>query len=240
MRLFKTLWIAVLVCLGVQAQTGHAQSTSGVFGPVVRDGQTSAQLRLGYDPDDDDYAVRLHYQRVISDALRWRVIGQVRNTSDSDADLDYVQAEMLWQVTPDGQDWQTGFRFDARIRDGDDRPDRVAVNWTNDFKLSDQYSARAILIGDVEVGDNADDGVGLQARARLNRRLPNSQSVGVEWFSSLGSTEEFESLEDQRHQLGPYYNRPLGENWSLYTSVLLGVTDPATDVDIRVWINRRL
>ena len=136
-RLTKTLCIAVLLGLALVVPAGYAQSTGGVFGPVVRDGQNSAQLRLGYDPDDDDYAARLHYQRVISDALRWRVIGQIRNTSESDADLDYVQAEMLWQITPDGQDWQTGLRFDARIRDGDERPDRVGLNWTNDFKLSD-------------------------------------------------------------------------------------------------------
>lgn len=232
--------LLVLMWTGLAAPFALAQSTGGAFGPEVSDGQDAVQLRIGIDPGDEDYATRLHYQRVLNDAVRWRVTAQIRDTAQNSTDLDYLQTEVLWQITPDGNDWQTGLRFDARIRDGSERPDRLALNWTNSFRISEKYSARAIILSTVEVGKNADKGVGLQARARLARRLPNRQSVGMEWFSILGTTQDFPALKAQRHQIGPYYNRDLGEKWSLYTSVLFGATDPATDVDIRVWINRRL
>ena len=79
------------------APAALAQNTSGVFGPVVDDGESGWEYRASFDPDDDDLNQRLHYQRAINGALRWRVVAQVRSTDDSDFDPDGVSSR--WKVS---------------------------------------------------------------------------------------------------------------------------------------------
>jgi hypothetical protein len=93
--------------LATTAPTALAQNTSGVFGPVIDDGESGWEYRGTYDPDDKDYNQRFHYQRAINGEMRWRVIAQLRSTDQSDFDPDYVRGELVWQATPDDQKYQS-------------------------------------------------------------------------------------------------------------------------------------
>lgn len=220
----------------VLAPVAAAQSTSGVFGPGVDEGESGWEYRGSYDPDSEDYAQRFHYQRAINGDLRWRLVGQTRTTDDSDFDPDHVTAELLWQVTPDKQKYQSGLRFDARYR-FEDRPGKLTVHWINQWKQIEDWKLRLILGATGEVGDDAKDGVAFQTRASATRSLSEGPSLGVELFSSYGSTEKWLKLEDQKHQVGPVAVWDLGSDWSLYTGALFGATDASPDSTLRFRIS---
>lgn len=228
--------IAASVML-VVAAPASAQSLGGVFGPVVKEGSASAQWRSGYDPDAERWGHRVHYQQALNDKVQVRGLVQVRETADSDFDFDSLGLEATWQITPDGQHWQTGLRFDARVRD-DGRPGSLGVNWMNQWALPGGWRARGLVLTAVDVGDNTRDGVFVQTRGQLNYRLAGGPDVGLELFSAYGSSDNFRDFEDQSHEIGPYVVAPVAENWSIFAGTLFGLTDGSPDANLKFWLTR--
>ncbi len=222
-------------CLSLPAA---AQNTGGVFGPVVNDGHSSAQYRITYNPDTEGFAQRAHYQQALNDDLMWRVIGQTRKTTDSDFDFDYVQAELFWQLTDNDQAWQSGVRFDVRLRD-DDRPGLLGAHWSNQFALAENWRARAVVLSSIDFGDNAADGLFVQTRGQIERGLENGNALGFEVYSAYGAVDNIRDFDDQNHQVGPYGVVKLNDDWAVLGQVLLGVTDAAADEELRLWLMRR-
>lgn len=214
-----------------------AQNTAGVFGPVINEDDRGFEYRATYDPDSEDLRQRFHYQQAINGAVRWRVIGQVRKTADSDFDADYVRGEVVWQVTPDGQKYQTGFRVDARYR-FDERPGDVTVHWTNQWKHIDDWTLRFIVSTTRQFSNNPADGLLIQTRAGGYTSLSAGPRVGLEVFSQYGSTSDWRSFDDQSHQTGPFAVFSLNDDWNLYTGILFGLTDATSDQELRFRIGR--
>lgn len=111
----KMLKFSALTLLGTLAlpQVAVAQN--------IKEGHKSAQYRIAINPDnalgETGFAQRLHYQQSLNGDMMWRVIGQTKKTSDSDFDLDFLQAELFWELSDDNDQHKTGLRFDARLRD---------------------------------------------------------------------------------------------------------------------------
>ena len=213
-----------------------AQTTGGVFGPVVNAGHRSAQYRAAFDNDDHRLAHRLHYQQSLNGDRMWRVIVQSRETASSRFDFDFVQAELFWQLTPDQSGYQSGLRFDLRLRDGG-RPNTIGVNWMHQFRLTPNWSARALLLGSLDVGNNTRDGLFLQSRAHLAHKA-GGRTLGLELFSAYGSTDDLFDLNEQNHQLGPFLEARLGGQWSLYGGALFGLTAASADLQLRTFLTR--
>lgn len=236
---FRQGWAVLLLGLGscLLPAPAEAQNTSSVFGPVVDAGHRSTEYRLGVDPDSGRTAQRLHYQQSFDSNRRWRLLVQAREVGDSTFDFDYVQGELLWQLTADDNPWQQGLRFDFRLRDSD-RPGRVGVNWINQFQLSDIWRARLLLLTSADFGSNARDGLFMQSRAQLSRSIPGSRRYGLEMFSSYGAIDDIGSFDDQRHQLGPFFSMPVAGGLKMYTSALFGITDATADVNLGIWFSK--
>ncbi len=229
--------------LGVSslAFPAFAQNTSGVHSPVVKEGERSVMYRLGVEPDDDNGDTkikhRLHYQQAINGDLRWRVIGQTRTTDSSDFDLDFLRAELLWELSDDDDDFKTGLRFDGRVRD-DNRPEEFAVNWTNRYSLPSGWDFRGIIIASKQTGDNADDGVGLSTRARIAKKVESGQTFGVDLFSDYGNTGDIGGLNEQEHLLAPFVSTKIAKNITLLGGPQFGLTDASPDFEFRLWLSR--
>ncbi len=232
-----TTLAAVGAIMVLTAQETFARNTSGVFGATVDEGEKEIEYRIAYDPDLKDFNQRVHYQQAVNGSVRLRGIVQTRATDDRDFDFDYVRAELLWQLTPDGNSWASGLRFDGRIR-GDDRPALVAVNWTNQFKLSPRLSARAIAIAGVEIGPGHSEGVLLETRERLAYEVTDDLKLGVDIFNEYGSTAGIDDLEDQVHQIGPFASVDVGRSWNVYAGALFGATQASPDTELRLFIIR--
>ncbi len=237
MNKFNGLFLSA--CIGTLcAPNVFAQSTGGVFPPVVNEGHKSAQFRTGYDPDSEKFANRLHYQQSLNDDLMWRVVVQSRETEDSDLDFDFVQGELFWQLEDVADNWQTGFRFDARIR-GDNRPQLFGANWMNQFSLSEKWTARAVVLSSFDIGDDARDGVFVGTRTSLAYKTDAGPSLGVEFFNSYGSTESLGNFNTQNHQIGPFAVLPVAKDWGVLVGALFGVSDAAQDTNLKLWLTRK-
>ena len=214
-----------------------AQTLGGVYGPVVKEGHRSFEYWSAFDPDSYGFAQRIHYQQSLDSRFRWRLVAQARKTSRSDVDFDFAQAELLWDITDADRDWQTGFRFDLRIRDRG-RPGRVAVTWTNQFRLPAGWNGRLLGIASFEVGSGAESGVGFQTRASLYKTLESRRRFGLELLSNYETRLDFFDLDEQSHQLGPYLSIPLKEEWHVTGSALFGLSKEAPDTILRLFIAR--
>ncbi|MEM6653069.1 MAG: hypothetical protein AAF582_10745 [Pseudomonadota bacterium] len=225
------------VAIAVATPVATAQNTSGVFGPVIDDGERGWEYRFSYDPDDKDFNQRFHYQQAISGALRWRIIAQVRSTDDSDFDPDFLRGEMVWQVSPDDQAYQTGFRFEGRYR-FDDRPGDVTVHWINQWRHVDDWTFRFIIGATQQIGNDPADGILMQTRSSATTSVPGGPKLGLEWFGEYGSTSDWLGFDDQEHQIGPVAVWDVGNDWSLYTGALFGATDATPDAELRFRLTR--
>lgn len=233
------LALAVLLVFGCLAVEASAQNTGGVFGPVVRDGHRSMQFRTAFVPDTDAFAQRLHYEQSVDSTFMWRIIGQARKTDDSDFDFDFVQGELFWDLSGDERRWQTGIRFDARIRD-QGRPASIGVNWMNQFAFSPEWQGRFAVLTAIDVGEDGRDGVLLQTRANIYRTFSGGVVTGFELFSAYGTTADFASGDEQLHEFGPFVALPMGSDWSLFAGTLFGLTNATPDSEYRLWVSRSL
>lgn len=229
------LWSVALSCC--------AQNTGGVFPPFVNSGFKSLQYRVAVDPEsamgEASVAQRLHYMQAINDDLQAVVFVGSRQTATSDFDFDYVHAGLFVDLGEDGEKYRTGIRFDVRLRDGS-RPNHIGVNWMNQYYFENGWTARAVLLTSVQLGNRANNGLNLQTRWQLGKRLQSGQGVGLEMFSFFGSTDNLGSFNSQNHSAGPTFTQPLGSEWAVFGGVLFGLSDAAPDSQYRLWISRSL
>ena len=235
---FKIVFLVGIV-LALNTNQVFASNVGGVFGPIVNEGDRTFQYRAAYDPDSEQFVQRLHYQHSLNDDVRLRGVIQARKTDDSDVDYDFFQGEVLWQLDNISDQWNHALRFDFRIPD-EGRSGLVATTWTNKLVWSEHWSTTALVLGSVDVGSDARSGLFLQTRADIVRKLNGKWSVGAELFSNLGSTSDFGSFEEQSHQVGPLLKGKLGNGWSLFTGVLLGISDASQDENLRFWLTKSL
>lgn len=92
----------------------------------------------------------------------------------------------------------------------------------------------------LQVGDNATDGVSVQTRWQLAKPLGNAKMLGLELYNSYGNSRELGSFNQQNHSIGPIYITPVGSGWSIFSSVLLGVSDNAPDTELKLWIRKNI
>lgn len=223
----------------ILAATASAQNTGGVFPPTVNEGHQSVQYRAAVNPDSNvsgfGFAQRLHYQKAINDDFMWRVLGQTRRTADSDVDLDFIGAELFWEFSDNDDNYKHGVRFDGRIRN-DGRSEQLGFNWIHQWNLEDGWQARAILLTGLQVGQNSADGVNIQTRTRLTKKLGSGITVGVENYSNYGNTGNFGDFNDQSHTIGPVVSIPAGNGFSIFGGPLFGLSESSPDFEARLWI----
>lgn len=235
-------FVSIVLCtlLLFWSHSSFATNTSGVFGPVVNPNDSSGQYRIGFRPgengDDDAHNHRFHYQRAISDTLRWRVITQLRSR-DGDFEYDYLRGELLWYLTPDKtSNWDSGIRFDIRSRKGS-RAEQFSINWTNQWALSPKWRLRGVASGHWKFGGNAEGGTELETRASLTYKLDSGMRAGIEMFNNYGKVSDMGSFNDQEHVIGPSFSGKV-DGISIKLGYLAGITSAADDHSIRLWIGR--
>lgn len=228
----RSFFLSWLFCSGLSAQ-----NTGGIIPTVVVDGHQSVQYRMTFVPNSDGFAQRVHYERGIGD-LMWRVVAQTRKTPESSTDFDFAQGELFWHFTESDRRWQSGLRFDVQLR-SKERPDLLAMSWNNEIALGGNWHARAVARVTRDIGGGSRAGIGLQTRGSIYIRTGPGQTLGLELFSSHGTTAELASLDDGQHQLGPFATLPIGSNWNIFAGALFGLSDSVPDSELRFWSTYR-
>lgn len=228
--------ISLLCCL-----PAAAQNTGGVIPPFVNEGNRSLHTRVAIDPDnaqgERSVATRLHYLHSFNDDLKGVLFMGSRQTAESDLDFDYLHAGLFIDLGENGQKFRNGVRFDIRVRDGS-RPNHVGALWLGQYYFDNGWTARMNVLSSVQFGDRANDGLNLQTRAQLAKRLESGDGIGLEMYSFYGSTDNLGNFNSQNHAVGPTYTKVIDSNWSLFSSLLLGVSESAPDTQWRFWLIR--
>lgn len=232
------LWVALF-----HSAIVSAQATINVFSPVVNLNQQGVEYRAAYVPDDGNkpsrFRQRVHYQRPINDNLRWRTVVQGSDTINQDFDLEFYQAELQWQIRNNNEHgFDSAFRFDARISEDGVNPNRVGINWTNQFNFAERWQARAIFLAARDIGEHKRSGVLIRTWSQLRYRLLNGSSIALEMFNSYGRTPSFGSFDKQRHQVGTLYSGSFANGLNYNLGVLFGASDAATDMDLRFFLSK--
>jgi|MEHZ01.5.fsa_nt_MEHZ011480586.1_3 hypothetical protein len=220
-----------------------AQNTGGVIPPFVNEGSRSLHTRIAIDPDnaqgERSIATRLHYLHSFNDDLKGVLFMGSRQTAESDFDFDYLHAGVFIDLGKNGQKFRNGVRFDLRVRDGS-RPNHVGALWLGQYYFDNGWTARMNVLSSVQIGDRANDGLNLQTRWQLANRLESGDSIGLEMYSFYGSTDNLGNFDSQNHSVGPMYTKSINTNWSLFSSLLIGVSESAPDTQVRFWLIRAL
>ena len=96
---------------------------------------------------------------------------------------------------------------------------------------------RALVLAQVQFGDNRNDGLFLQTRSSLRYQVNPRYNLQVQVFNAYGSTDDFPSFRDQSHSVGPAIAFKIGQGWSVEASTLFGLTNATADADFRVFLS---
>lgn len=243
MLAFHSFRITTILLIGLALLTMSdpvsAQNVGGVFGPKVTPDSKATELRIAVAPESDGrpsrVVSRFHYQQTVTDNLRLRAVVQGADTLNSDFDFDLVQFEAQYQfLNREENGFDSAFRVDLLL--GDDRPNLVSLNWTSDIPLSEKWTARALILAQLQFGDNRNSGIFLQTRSSLRYQVNSIYNLQVQSFNTYGSTSDFPAFRNQNHSVGPAVSAKLGDGWSMEASTLFGLTDATSDVDFRLFI----
>lgn len=236
----QTVFLAFMITLF--APSSYAQNTSSVSGPKVKEGERSVEYRFAFVPGEDGgedrFGHRLAYAHAFNTRQKLNVFARATDRGGPDGlKLDDIQAEWSFELSDeDAEFWATGVRIDFRFGNGD-RAERLGLNWTNEFTLSDRIKARFMALSAVELGNTATNGVLLSVRGQLAYDLGDGMSVAVQSYDSLGTTEDF-GFANRSQQLGLVLNGKMEGGWTWTVGNLFGMNDETPDNDFRVWVGR--
>lgn len=235
--------IPVLALLVLTLLPGAALGQGGnVSGPTVREGDRSWEWRAVIDLDaegDLGGSTRLHYQHAFNDAHRLRGVVQLAADPGENLKAQFARAEWLWQYREAGDGgYQAAFRLDARL--SAERAHRLSLSWAQQWDFAGGWRARAILIGDHDVGAGSSDGVRLSYRSRLSRPVNERLDAGIEAFGRIGNLSEgIPGFDAQRHTIGPAVFGPINDHWRWHATSQFAVSAAASHVPLRFRLYRR-
>lgn len=212
-------------------------NTAGVFPPVVQEGHRSLQYRVTLNPDTGAFGTRLHYQESLNDDVMLRGIVHASESATGHSKVDFVQAELFWDLGEDTDRLRHGFRFDARAR-GRGEPSSVSVNYALQYSVSPQWQARLAVLNTRSFGGKANTDIQFQARSQLSYRASQAVSLNLEYYSQLGAIDDFNPWKNQKHQIGPSVNWRVANGWTLYGGFLSSMNNSSPNTVYRMWVTK--
>ncbi|MFA3790374.1 hypothetical protein AB6T38_04580 [Aliiglaciecola sp. SL4] len=228
----------LVLCISFSA---NANNTSGVTGPIVKPNDQSFQIRTAYTPsengDREQYVIRMNAQKSITDSVRFRMVGQVRNTTGN-FELDSISADLLWQFQhkEDGI-WDSAVRADIKTRKAH-RSEGLSFKWSNRWSFAPKWSLTQVLSFTWNIGgDNPATGTFLETRTGITYKANKNVTLGFDSFNNLGKIGAFGNSNDQSHQIGPSISGKY-QQLSYSFSYLKGITNGARDDVIRLFVKK--
>jgi len=245
-RLAKLISAAVTALCLLTAPPASAQNISGVSGADVKAGTREFEYRAAFAPDHDGspsaFAHRLSYKQAFDDRWSAKIIALQSERGGGDLEFRSVSIEVQRQVLESEATggWDSAIRVDGLIPTEDDRPGRARAAWLNSVDFGAGWQVRANLYVGREIGDRARDGLTLETREELTRKLAGGVRLGAQMFNDFNTTAHFGSFDEQKHQMGPVIKGELGGGFGYNAGVLFGLSGRAPDADFRLFLSYAL
>lgn len=225
--------------------SASAQSLSSVSGAEVVVGDTSAEYRIGVDPESDGneqgFAHRLHVQHSFDDTWRFRVFA-VQSARGGEAlrtkSVTFEVQNQFFEARDHGG-WTSSWRFEGVLSTDDAKPSRIRGSWLNQID-SGPLQIRANIYLSRDVGENARAGLGLETREEATFKIRDHVRVGAQMFNNYNTTAAPGTFNTQRHQIGPVAKIKISKHLRLEASALYGLSAAAPDQTYRLFLSYAL
>lgn len=239
---FYLTWLS-LIALGAPP-IWAASPVSNVGTAKVNKGDFSIEQRMGYTldtPDESDHErlrMRQHLDYGFNDWYAVRLITQQDKPYADSLEFRSITIENRIQLFEKDRDgWDGGFRISYNHADGDKTPHGIAVRLLAQSTFGDGWAWRHNSVIDHDVGQDAENGLALELRSQLVKRVYEAQeeafiesvSVGAEMFNDFGKTNEMNGFDSQDHQIGPVASIKLMGGSTIQVGYRYGLSQDAAD-----------
>jgi len=233
MAAVSALLLAIVVA-ATFVMPAPAFASHKVYYPTVDQGETELEMRGHVTWDNDrDKQNEQTYKFGVGHGFTSYWFSEIyveaeKPAGESSYEIESYEWENLFQLTEQGKYWADwGFLIEyAKARDSDD-PNKVELTPI----MQTQFGKTLFTVNlkfERETGDNADDDW-MQAYAWQLRWFGNPKlEFGVEGYGELGKVDNWNSWDEQEHQVGPAIFGKLktdgGHAWKYRLALLAGLT----------------
>jgi hypothetical protein len=214
-----------------------AQNLTGIMGPVVKENQSSVEIRTAIVTELDGVpnrrAARIHYQRSLSGSVALRGVVQGLDDRRNGFRMNALQGEILWQITHDSRPLQFAVRADARLG-WNGLPDAIALNGASEYRINQRWSVRTQVRSIKLIGSGASQALQWQTRGSVMYSLKGAD-VAFDYFGSHGS---FGDDARDAAQVGPAIAVPAGPFY-VRGGLLVRVGGAVPANEARLWMGYR-
>ena len=248
------LLTAVSLFILFAAQAALAGSPIGNVGTAVANkDEFSYELRMAYQFDEENpredgrFRIRQHIDYGFTDWYAVRIVTE-QDRRDGDAyDFTGLTVENRFQLFERRKHgWDGSVRLIYIFGASPGEPDEIDTRLIANVPIGEKWAFRHNTILEREVGDNAADGVLLELRTQLMRKLPfdasgplDRVSLGAEMFSDFGELQNAGGFDDQNHQIGPVMKAYWDNGAYLQFGYRAGLSDDAPDHILKLFVGRR-
>lgn len=208
-------------------------------------GNTEIGARMGYSAADEDsseddrFRSRVHIDHGFNDVYAARIIFSQDDRKDTGFEHDSIKFENRFYLLK-SQD--IGFDFGVRLnytqKDNDKKPHSVELGFYELVPLGD-YELRFNQILSDDIGKESEDGVEVEIRHQLTRKIYDVHRIGLESFHDFGNLEQLSGFEEQKHTFGPVLKGDMGFGGLKYeTGYRTGLSDAAPDHSFKFFISK--
>ncbi|MEM9599405.1 MAG: hypothetical protein AAF926_00150 [Pseudomonadota bacterium] len=217
-----------------------AQSTGSVASPAVKPGTSIGfAAALGLEDGETNFAHRLDYRQTVGDSVRLSAIAFYNDRGGNYRFRRFaLEAMHQFASTPDG--WSSSAQARVIIPDGNDGLARLRLAWLNRWKPEGGGDFRLIGLATRDFGAGRRPGLALETRAEATWSIGYEMRAGVQLYNRYNNTTNFGSFKDQRHALGGVLKGSVTEQVSYRVNAVVGISEAATDFELRMRVNMRL
>lgn len=239
-------FVRLLICATVSFTTTSvsAGTVSSVGSPKVTKGQTKVEARVGFaDADNDssqDQRLRLREQidHGFTDWYAARIVVQQDDRKGDNLEHASIRLSNRFHIL---KAKDAGFDLGGRIEythvDGDKTPSDITLGGYQLIPL-DEYEIRMNQLFAHDVGQDAQDGVGMELRFQLTRKISNDLRIGIDSFNDFGNLTELSGYSDQEHEIGPVVKGKLGNGYGYLASYRAGISEAAANHNFSLFLSK--
>jgi hypothetical protein len=229
-----SLLLAVLVWV-LMGHAAQAQNMGMVFSPVVNEGESTVDYRIGYQPDGDASAQRIQYKYGMTDRLRLGGIIQFNQNDLESFAFQFVRFEAMCQMLDEESlGIASAIRVIIEVPGRDDAPYRAGAAWSGQWDLDEYWQARGNVMVNFDFGQYRTPGLLIGGRAQISRRITRHVSVAFDYFGGNNDFASLGNFDENLHQVGPLLALDPSQRWNLSAGVLFGVSNASPDVTYRI------